>query len=268
MKPITLYSFLTVLAAGLFGLASCQASSQIQNNDPVYTSISPKATASPTHLRPNPTEAPTIQATPDPVEEQLQNLYNASLKYLADTEEKTWQVARNLGYAPLGGYPSNMCGPLAISILKDAAIVSRSAALHDFWLLNPEEDGTLLQSTFPVDHFEWIHTSISIDKIDYNQIPLRAGDLVYIYSGYQGDYSHVLAVTRVDAEGKAYSVTSNYTKDGFVVEEYLLYNPNDPGVGLFYAWTNPANKKLGLTGFGGLDIWRPTRLPYYADGLP
>ena len=76
-----------------------------------------------------------------------------------------------------------------------------------------------------------------INEIDFTQFPLKAGDMVYIYSGYQGDYSHVLTVTRVDELRRAYSVTNNYTGDteGFVILEYLLYDPEKPGEGIFYA---------------------------------
>jgi hypothetical protein len=232
---------------------------------PILPAVS--VTSLPATLPPaDPTLTPS--STPNLADLQTQRLYLASLKYLAETDAETWQVARSLGYAPLGGYPSNMCGPLAISILKDAGIVSQTADLHDFWLLNPEEDGDLLESTFPSALFEWLHNDQAIDQIDYVKFPLQAGDLVYIYSGFQGDYSHVLTVTRVDADGRAYSVTNNYTEDGFVVLEYLLYDPAQPGEGIFYAWPDLANRALGLTGFGGMDVWRPVDLPYYADGSP
>lgn len=273
MKRIFLFSALTV-GIGLLFLSGCQPATLSDAARDPRNSATPQVNSSPTPSRlpasatPDPSATSTLQPAQDLADAQLQSLYQASLKYLAETEAETWQVAINLGYAPLGGYPSNMCGPLAISILKDAGIVSQSADLHDFWLLNPEEDGSLLESTFPAGSFEWLHTDQPIDRIDYSQFPLRAGDLVYIYSGFQGDYSHVLAVTRVDAGGRAYSVTNNYTEDGFVVLEYLLYDPAVPGIGIFYEWPDPANRALGLTGFGGMDVWRPVRLPVDTDGKP
>lgn len=267
MKHNSLHTIL-VLLTGLFFLSSCQVANKATIPEikvtgvtllPLITTISPVSKS---------TQTPTIPVTPDLAKSQLDRLYLASLEYLAETEEKAWNVAGDLGYAPLGGYPSNMCGPLAISIMQDAGIISRSVSLHDFWLLDPAVDGELLQNTFPVGHFQWIHNPLAIDKIDFITSPLMAGDLVYIYSGYRGDYSHVLVVTRVDETGRAYSVTNNYTDKGFVILEYLLYDPTDPGIGIFYFWTDPANRKLGLTGYGGMDIWRPIRLPYYADGQP
>ncbi|OGN77110.1 MAG: hypothetical protein A2X27_02255 [Chloroflexi bacterium GWD2_49_16] len=263
-----------VLLAIILFLAGCQPAHRpdVLPGGQIFATVSVSATAtlppSPVPAKPSPAPTQTALPTPDLAASQLQRLYEASLNYLAQTDAETWQVAGSLGYAPLGGYPSNMCGPLAISILKDAGIVSQTTDLHDFWLLNPEEDVQLLQSTFPVDHFEWLHSDQPIDQIDYSQFPLKAGDLVYIYSGIQGDYSHVLVVTRIDSDGRAYTVTNNYTEAGFVVLEYLLYDPTVPGNGIFYTWPDPANRDLGLTGFGGMDIWRLISLPYYADGAP
>jgi len=74
-----------------------------------------------------------------------------------------------------------------------------------------------------------------------------------------------LTVTRVDEFGRAYSVTNNFTDAGFVILEYLLYDPSHPGEGIFYEWPDPANRHLGLTGFGGMDVWRPISLPYYSE---
>jgi hypothetical protein len=256
------------MLAGLISLANCQSFNHSPINETIEATATIQSTSTRSAIPSLPTIIPTVGAIIDPTQAQLELLYTSSIKYLADTEEKSWQVAGSLGYAPLGGYPSNMCGPLAISILKDAGIISKVTNLHDFWLLNPEEDGELLVNAFPADHFEWMHNPLPIDKIDYGKVPLRAGDLVYIYSGTRGDFSHVLAVTRIDADGRAYSVTNNYTENGFVIQEFLLYDPTEPGTGVFYEWTNPANRKLGLTGFGGMNIWRPRQLPYYADGAP
>ena len=213
---------------------------------------------------------PTISPTPtiEPAAKQLDLLYQSSLKYLAETDDQAWEVAKALEYAPLGGYPSNMCGPLAVSLLKDAGILGQGVDLHDFWLLDPLVDAELLQATFPLDSFQWLHSDQPINKIDFTELPLKAGDMVYIYSGKLGDYSHVLTVSRVDDQGRAFSVTNNYTIEGFVILEYLLYDPTLPGEGIFYEWPDPANYKLGLTGLGGIDIWRPLNLPYYADGTP
>jgi len=254
----------------LFFLAGClpnqaDSTSAPFATSPTFTNAVPTATATVTAtFIPMPSPTPTL----DPAVQQLDLLYQASLSYLAETDEQAWEVAKRLGYAPLGGYPSNMCGPLAVSMLKDAGLMGQDVDLHDFWLLNPLVDGDLLKNVFPVEHYLWLHTDMPINQIDYRQFPLQAGDLVYIYSGKLGDYSHVLTVTRVDEQDRAYSVTNNYTADGFIILEYLLYDPAIPGEGIFYAWTDPANLELGITGLGGMDVWRPLQLPYYPDGAP
>ena len=262
--------FNLVMASILFFISGCQpvaVSHPASSTPETQGTESSVSTLSPTQVR---SPFPTIQPSPtiDPADVQLQLLYQSSLNYLAETVEKTWQVAKSLGYAPLGGYPSNMCGPLAVSILKDAGILGSEVDLHDFWLLDPLVDEALLKAVFPSTAFEWLHSDLPINEIDYQQFPLKAGDLVYIYSGYQGDFSHVLTVTRVDEFGRAYSVTNNFTAAGFVILEYLLYDPAHPGEGIFYDWPDPANRHLGLTGFGGMEIWRPITLPHYSDAAP
>jgi len=42
----------------------------------------------------------------------------------------------------------------------------------------------------------------------------------------------------------------------FAIPELMLYDPARPGVGQFYDWTNKENRQLGLTGYGGFEIWR------------
>jgi hypothetical protein len=67
----------------------------------------------------------------------------------------------------------------------------------------------------------------------------------------------MLTVTRVDEAGRAYTVTNINTNDGYVIREVLLYDPANPGVGQLYDWTNrEINRRLGMTGFGGFDVWR------------
>ena len=69
----------------------------------------------------------------------------------------------------------------------------------------------------------------------------------------------MLVVTRVDDNGRAYSVTNHATSDGFVIDEVMLYDPANPGLGKFSEWTNRQNNKIGTTGFGGFELWRLTQ---------
>ena len=56
---------------------------------------------------------------------------------------------------------------------------------------------------------------------------------------------------------------TNYVTDQvyyahFAIQEVMLYDPTQPGVGKFYDWTNVKNYALGLTGLGGFEVWRRT----------
>lgn len=156
------------------------------------------------------------------------------------------------------GHPSNICGPLSIAILQDAHILSRNVIPYDFWLLNPDvyENRLRLAETFPEERFESWRDKRPLNKIDWTEFPLMPGDFLYLFSGSRGNFEHMLVVTRVDENGRAYTVTNYKTEEGFVITEALLYDPNDPGEGLFYEWTAREKALLGSTGFEGFQLWR------------
>jgi hypothetical protein len=150
-----------------------------------------------------------------------------------------------------------------MAILRDAGLVDRSIILHDYWLLDPSEpsDQWLLESTFPRHRYLWHNSPVSIGEYDWSGFPLQAGDLLYLFAG-PGTFEHIILVTRVDELGRPYSVSNVNTSQGFIIQEVMLYDPNQPGVGQFYEWTNPDNISMGLTGRGGFLLWRRTaRLP-------
>lgn len=66
----------------------------------------------------------------------------------------------------------------------------------------------------------------------------------------------MLIVTRVDYQGRAYSVTNHDTEEGFIIDEVMLYDPRDPSVGIFAQWTRREKQVLGSTGFAGFEVWR------------
>jgi len=189
---------------------------------------------------------------------QKQHLREAALKFVAGTEKDAIQIARSLGYLKNDGHPASVCGPLAVAILREAGLISRYVDLHDFWLLNPRDrmNVKILERTFPRDEFMWYQNRISTAEFDFQAFPLKAGDFIYLYAGDPGSFEHMLTVSRVDEEGRAYSVTNFDTPDGYMIQEVVLYDPTQPGVGKFYDWTNRKNYRYGLTGFGGFDLWR------------
>ena len=179
---------------------------------------------------------------------------------IAKDELEAQDVARGIDYMEGSGYehPSLMCGPLSIAILGDSGLLAVGADVSDFWLPDPKgPDRNLFKQTFPERFYEWIDEKESIGEIDFTQKPLYPGDLMFLRAGNRGSYGHVLVVTRIDDQGRAFSVTNFKTPDGFIVDEVMLYDPKKPGEGKFYEWTDARNSRLGLTGFGGFYLWRP-----------
>jgi len=244
-----------VAAAQPSGTPFPAAAPALSNFTPTPTKIplSPRETASAESVE---LVEPLITSGPLTNEQRAQ-LHAVSLRYVAPTIEESIPLAKainGVGY----GHPSNICGPLAIAIMRDANLVSAEVDPHDFWLLNPDvpEDQRILNSTFPEEYFRHIKTKTSINKVDWRAFPLLPGDFLYLHSGSRGNFEHMLVVTRVDSDLRAYAVTNYATEDGFIIAETLLYDPNNPGAGIFYQWTARENALLGSTGFGGFELWR------------
>jgi hypothetical protein len=187
-------------------------------------------------------------------------LQMATEKYIAHTQADATQVAISLGYlSGKNASPSDMCGPLSAAILRDAGKLPKGTNLLAFWLLNLETGKSTLEKYFPKDKYMWLKYDMPINKIDFSDNPLKEGDWVYLISGAIGSFSHMLTVTRVDTQGRAYSVSSNQKDErGFVIEEDMLYDPTEAGVGMFYDWTNMIKRGMyGTTGLGGMLVIRP-----------
>ena len=191
--------------------------------------------------------------------EQRQHLIDVSKKYIALTTADGIKVARSLKFVKEYGNPTNVCGPLSIAILRDAGIVDPYVKVGAFWLLSPNTNRKLLEQTFPQERYDHYQFAIPLDEMDWAEFPLKPGDFLYLYAGKGGTFEHMLVVSRVDAAGRAFSVTNHATPDGFVIDEILLYDPAHPGTGKFYEWTDRRNNKLGTTGLGGFELWRLAR---------
>lgn len=226
---------------------------------------SPSATPSP----PPPTTTPdAVQAAVDSgqlvfagalsIEEQLA-LYRASLNYIASSPEDSTRLGSLINGAGYGD-PTNICGPLAIAILRDAGLTSPKIIPHDFWLLNPRAaiDQGLLREAFPPAQYAYSKNLAPINNIDWRNEPLLPGDFLFLWHGSGGNFDHMLVVSRVDSRLRTFAVTNYGTPHGFVIGEAMLYDPSDPTVGLFHTWTQEAYAVLGSTGFGGFELWRRT----------
>lgn len=184
-------------------------------------------------------------------------IYRASIAYVKETvrEAKAESKAINgVGY----GDPTNICGPLAIAILRDAGVISPDIVPYDFWLLNPVLvlDQRKIEQAFPADQFTHVKFTTPLNKVDWTSAPLEPGDFVFIWHGSWGNFDHMLVVNRVDSAGRAYAVTNFGTAEGYVIQETMLYDPQDPNAGIFHTWTQARDQILGSTGFGGYEVWR------------
>lgn len=190
-------------------------------------------------------------------QEQI-DLYNASLTYARASASTSLAEAKTLNGPGYDGDPSNICGPLAIAILQKAGLLNADITPHDFWLLNPREseDQEILTRAFPPDHYLHMIFSQSLNKMDWHTSPLQPGDFLFIWHGSWGNFDHMLVVNRVDQALRAYAVTNFGTSEGFLISETMLYDPNDPSIGIFHTWTRERDAILGSTGFGGFELWR------------
>ncbi len=196
-------------------------------------------------------------AGPLTVEQQIK-LYEASMFFIAPTYEQSKQMSVLINHVRFSD-PSNTCGPLSIAILQKAGILSElTLEAHDFFLINPDlgKDRITINTAFPADRYTDTRYKIKINQFDWKTNPLLPGDFVYIYSGTEGNFEHMLIVNRVDLKGRVYSVTNYNTPQGFIINEVMLYDPADPKAGMFAQWTEKPRAKLGSTGFAGFEIWR------------
>jgi hypothetical protein len=153
---------------------------------------------------------------------------------------------------------------LSIAILQDAGLLSPYLPLNQLWLASPlpETNETIFKEAFPVERYEWKRDFTPMTEIDYAVDPMLPGDFIYTFGG---NYKHMFTVSRVDEEGRAYTVhniaqgyADNDPDDtSFVIEETLLYDPALPDIGIIYEWANDDNWKLGLTGTEGYLRIRP-----------
>lgn len=228
---------------------------------PTFIPTPSTPSAVPTQDSPTPEATPTEEvALPQDVltTAQKERLNRAAAKYIAHTEAAGIEISNHLGYLPKFAHPSTVCGPLSIAILRDAGLSSKYIDIHDFWLLDPREAGDMavLERTFPRDEFQWFTTKESTRTFDFSSFPLKPGDFVYLYAGDSGTFEHMLTVSRVDEQGRAFSVSNHHIQEGYLIEELMLYDPSQPGVGKIYDWTDRKNWKYGLTGYAGFSIWR------------
>lgn len=260
----SLYSLLLFIMLAAF-VASCVPSSLPTPAVPPTDAVAPVVPTStvqptPTASPPTATVVPTLLPNSACVltAEQQSRLDASARKFLADTDAEALQVARELDYIGINGQPSTMCGPLSVAILQDAGLADPHFERKYFYLLNPRPgfgDG-FVESFFPSYRYNKVVEERVIKEVDYTAEPLCPGDFLYLFAGESGSYDHMLVVTRVDEFGRAYTVTNIDWGKGFRVEELMLYDPAQPGVGMFTNWTSRPHPQVGRTGYDGFWLWR------------
>lgn len=189
---------------------------------------------------------------------QQLRLEAASRPFIAPDPSAARQVALEIDFIEGPNEDaSTMCGPLAIAILQSAGLLGMWAQRHDFWLLNPRLSLLPVEETFPTDHYEWLIFEEPISTFDFSAQPLLPGDLVYLHAAPGDTFEHILVVTRVDEAGRAFTVSNFFTRDSTIIEERLLYDPQQLGTGQLANWGNRAlRNQMGNTGKAGFRIWR------------
>jgi hypothetical protein len=186
-------------------------------------------------------------------------LFLSGLKYIADSPQAADQRMKEINFiAGEVESASNACGPLSIAILRDGGAFPKTIPLHDIWLLNLRLEGSLSllhQIYFPPQTYSYHFEKTSTREYDFSVSPLQPGDWMYLFADQTG-FDHMLVVTRVDHNGAAYTVTNIDRGDGFKISQELLYDPAQPGKGLFYELTSPDRGMLGKSGQGGFLLVR------------
>jgi hypothetical protein len=254
-------------------LAVTKTPTTIPNTD------SPTFTVTPTAARTDtPTSTPSPTATLTVAEQMIVSgdlfltgpltrgeqirLYESSIQFISPTTKESKVIGEALNGVGYGS-PTLICGPLSLAIMQGAGLIEYQDVIpYDFWLLNPyiSKDRALINRVFPEEKYENTLFKTPLNQFDWRSYPLHPGDFLFIRHGTGGNFDHMLVVNRVDSQGRVYAVTNYYTPDGYIINEALLYGPNDFSIGLFAKWTEKQNSITSSTGFGGFEIWRQ-RMP-------
>ncbi|MEK7070475.1 MAG: serine hydrolase, partial [Patescibacteria group bacterium] len=185
----------------------------------------------------------------------------AAKKFITNSQTETNKITQDV-LGIFQGDGSNICGVLSVQILKEAGLIDQRVDPKNYWLLNPfiKSGEERLVSIFPKDKYTWDIFSQNIGSFDFKTYKLKAGDFLYLTGG---TFDHIVTISRVDEKGRVYAVTNlkngfitgNTDDKNFVIQEVLLYDSENPTLGMFYKWSDISNTKLGNTGASEFRIW-------------
>jgi len=151
-------------------------------------------------------------------------------------------------------HPSNMCGPLAISLYNELNGTSYKAG--EFWLATPDRLEYLFRGS--TRNFIFKET---ISEFDFTEFELEVGDFLYLRGG---SYDHMLTISRIDQNGRVFAFTNINTNEGWIVREMLMFDPNNAENGMFYKYRQ-RNTIHGRTGQDSFYLYRPRTQVAMAD---
>lgn len=207
--------------------------------------------------------------------DQTDDSFNETAKsYIANTHGEATVVSQNI-MRMNGASPSNICGPLATSILMgwklntDGSVSNVSnnktntarmegVTPEEMWLGRPDDDSKRYENAFPESKYNRYHVKESIGRLDFNNIPdvgeLKPGDFLFLDGG---SFTHYVAISRRDREGKLYCVSNVHTdkKNEFEIKEVMLWDPAKRD-GFFRNWATGVGAEHARTGTAGFYLWR------------
>ncbi len=204
------------------------------------------------------------------------NFDDVAKSYIAQTHEEATEVANSVSLRN-NASPSNICGPLAMSILMQwkrgsgdliTKKVGGKGDLYrvegtippEMWLGTPTNDARRYEIAFPPSEYDRYHVKESIGRVDFDNIPggvetLQPGDFLYLDGG---SFTHYIAISRKDREGRVYCVSNLHSeeeKDKFVINEVKLWDPKTKE-GYLRSWATGVGAERARTGTAGFYLWR------------
>lgn len=187
---------------------------------------------------------------------------------ISDNAQETMDnIAEYIGLKQQDG--SIICGPLSAYLMQENGFLSEDLPAIKWLQMNDysKEWGVstlwMLEKYLPVEKYEWFETTESVSDFDFSNQPLEVGDLLYL-KGYS--VAHWVTVTRVDDQGRVFAITnvqagyldeSNKTDQTWLIQEVMLYDPQNPDAGQFDKWTDKYDYDgLHHIGEGGFRLWR------------
>jgi beta-lactamase class A len=165
----------------------------------------------------------TSPADPSPVAASGSLLEEAAASMVSDTSLGVSQVLARFGEMN----PQSADGPLAAAILLDAGELQAAVNPRSFWLLNPLKDTIRLERYLPHEDFIWTRYSVPARQVDLSKSLIQPGDLVYLIPADDRLVGSYYAVTRMDPDGRAYTVTilPGDESGTYRIGEALLFDP-------------------------------------------